>query len=175
MQQSGSSSSSNGGSVLLMKEPIKVVACSGLLTLAVAVINKGSCKTQRTEQRASRWKMEAVGLASHQCCSAFHRKEDELILQGRVSCCWFLSEFKFIWKLAALGRNWIRLGWVWYWEMDGLVRQQQLFSWRWSLWFEIDFCPLLELQLMPLFSVEMLVRRILKCPQLHFSLVFPLS
>jgi len=25
------------------------------------------------------------------------------------------------------------------------------------------------------FSVEMLVRRILKCPQLHFSLVFPLS
>ena len=173
MQQSGSSSSSNGGSVLLMKEPIKVVACSGLLTLAVAVINKGSCKTQRTEQRASRWKMEAVGLASHQCCSAFHRKEDELILQGRVSCCWFWSEFKFIWKLAALGRNWIRLGWVWYWETVGTaatIIQLKMITviWNW-------FLPFTRITINATFSVEMLVRRILKCPQLHFSLVFPLS
>jgi len=47
------SSSSWCGSVLLIKELIKVVACSGLLTLPVVVINKGSCKTLGCWQRRS--------------------------------------------------------------------------------------------------------------------------
>ena len=52
MQQT---SSSSWWKCFIIKELIKVAACSGLLTLPVVVINKGSCKTlgrQRTERRA---------------------------------------------------------------------------------------------------------------------------
>jgi hypothetical protein len=85
VQRTSRAAAVGGGSVLLIKELIKVVACSGLLTLPVVVINKGSCKTlgcwqSRSEREPWLALLDngdgGIHFPPMLLCSAFHRKDE---------------------------------------------------------------------------------------------------
>ena len=123
--------------------------------------------------------METLRLHSHRCCFAFHRNGDAQRFAGKLKPSFdqFVQNLRFF-SIAALGRNWIERMWS---GRDGLgLMGRQYGSNNYSAGNDHCFGELISaiftrITVNATFSVEMLVRRILKCPQLHFSLVFPLS